>query len=255
MEYFNEEQKLLLMEGSLTLSTLTEGLDCLRKANMYEKGLYYQAFLSLSIGIERLLKIILLYEYRINNDGKFPENNYLKEKGHDLYEMFKIVSPNTLEDNVDNLVIKFLSNFAKSTRYYNLDVLTRRDVKLLNPLEECKNIEDIIIEKYNVKQRKIQNQNPFVNHMNEISSILYLDMRGREINDFNDVLNECEMRDIIQGYNVLVFYKIIKSLMYTLTEYEIRNNLFPCLREFFSYFRGNFTDSEIRKKKSWRNVM
>ncbi len=28
-----------------------------------------------------------------------------------------------------------------------------------------------------------------------------------------------------------------------------------CLRKYFSYFRGNFTDSEIRKKKKWRNAM
>lgn len=256
MEYFRDEEKLLLMEGSLTLATLTEGLDCLRKANIYQKGLYYQAFFSLSTGIERLLKLIIIYKYRIENNGIFPENNDLKEKGHNLYEMFKIVSPKLLEDNIYNLVINFLNNFAKSTRYYNLDILTGRETKLLNPLEEWKNIEDYILKEYNVKSKEEnQDKNLLINYMNEISSILYLDMRGNQINDFNDIINESEMRDTIQGYNVLVVYKIIKSLVYILSELETRNNLFPCLREYFSYFRGNFTDSEIRRKKSWRNAM
>lgn len=122
MEYFREEEKLLLMEGSLTVATLTEGLDCLRKYN---------------------------------------------------------------------LVINFLSNFARSTRYYNLDILTGKEIKLLNPLEEWKDIEDCILKKYNVKSTKEkQDKNLLINYMNEISSILYLDMRGNQINDFNDIVNE-----------------------------------------------------------------
>ena len=38
------------------------------------------------------------------------------------------------------------------------------------------------------------------------------------------------------------------------TEYELKNNLFPYLREYFIYFRADYTDGEIRRKKSWRNI-
>ena len=62
MEEFNQAEKLLLIEGSLSAYALANGLDCLRRANVYEKGMYYQSFFSLSIGIERLLKLIIIYE-------------------------------------------------------------------------------------------------------------------------------------------------------------------------------------------------
>ena len=129
MEEFSKEERLLLIEGSLTAFSLAEGLDCLRKANVYEKGLYYQAFFSLSIGIERLLKLIIIYDYRVKNNGKFPENKEIKTKGHDLHEMFNIVVPSILENNIYNSTISFLSDFAKTTRYYNLDVLTGKEIQ------------------------------------------------------------------------------------------------------------------------------
>lgn len=130
---FSREEKLLLIEGSLTAFALADGLDCLRKANVYEKGMYYKAFFSLSIGLERLLKLIIMYEYRIRNNGNFPDNKEIKTKGHNLYEMFNIVVPEILENDLYNNIIKFLSNFAKTTRYYNLDVLTGEEIQELNP--------------------------------------------------------------------------------------------------------------------------
>ena len=84
MQDFRIEEKLLLLEGSLSGYAIGEGLECLRKANIYEKGMYYQAFFSLSIGIERLLKLIIIYEYRENHTGEFPDNNYIKNKGHKI---------------------------------------------------------------------------------------------------------------------------------------------------------------------------
>lgn len=53
---FTEKERILANEAALTASLLGNGLNSLRRADMYNKGLYYQAFFSLSIGIERLLK-------------------------------------------------------------------------------------------------------------------------------------------------------------------------------------------------------
>ena len=224
MEMFNQQEKLLLLEGALTSACLAEGLECLKHANIYNKGMYYQAFMALATGVERLLKLLIIYEYKISNNDNLPDNKFLKQKGHNLYDMFKSVAPHILEDELNNKIIKFLSNFAMTTRYYNLDVLTGKDIKLLNPLQEWNSIETKILEVYAVKNKKLNNA---------------------------DVITDCETREERQEYGVVVFYKIIKSLVYKLTRLEMDNNLFPCLREFFINFRGNFTDSEIRKKKSW----
>lgn len=255
MQDFSQEEKLLLIEGSLTAFALAEGLDCLRKANVYEKGMYYQSFFSLSIGLERLLKLIIIYEYRLRNNGDFPDNKEIKSKGHNLHEMFNIVVPKILENNLYNNAINFLSNFAKTTRYYNLDVLTGKEIEKLNPLSEWNNIEKMILKEYNVKIRDIPNKNGLSNNLNQITDVLFFDMNSNQINNAMYIVDEIEQRDVIQGYNVLVFYKIIRVLVNILAEYELKNNLFPCLREYFVYFRGNYTDGEIRRKKSWRNII
>lgn len=49
MKYFSEDEKFLLLESNLTLATIADGLDCLKNANGYQKGIFYQAFFSLSI--------------------------------------------------------------------------------------------------------------------------------------------------------------------------------------------------------------
>lgn len=255
MQEFSMEEKLLLIEGSLTAYSLAEGLDCLRKANIYEKGMYYQAFFSLSIGLERLLKLIIIYDYRANNNGTFPENKEIKEKGHNLYKMFNIVAPNILKNNLYNSIINFLSDFAKTTRYYNLDVLTGEESQKLNPLEEWNYIERMILKEYDAEIKITPNKNILANNLNQIADVVFLDMNLNTVSDAMYIVNEIEERDTIQGYSVLTFYKIISALVNILTEREIKNNLFPCLREFFSHFRANYTDGEIRRKKSWRNIV
>lgn len=78
MEYFSEDEKFLLLEANLTLATIADGLDCLKNANVYQKGIFYQAFFSLSIGIERLLKLIIIDKHRIENQGRFPSNKVIR---------------------------------------------------------------------------------------------------------------------------------------------------------------------------------
>ena len=209
MEEFNQAEKLLLIEGSLSAYALANGLDCLRRANVYEKGMYYQSFFSLSIGIERLLKLIIIYEYRIKNDGKFPDNKVIKQKGHDLYEMISTIKPKLLENELYKNTIKFLSEFAKNTRYYNLDVLTGKEMQNLNPIEQWNNIEKMILKQYNVKIKETQNKKEIVNKINEVSDILFLDMNSNLVNEARYIVDEVEKRNIIQGYDVLVFYKIM----------------------------------------------
>lgn len=79
MEYFSEDEKFLLLEANLTLATIADGLDCLKDANGYQKGIFYQAFFSLSIGIERVLKLIIIDKHRIENQGRFSSNKLIRD--------------------------------------------------------------------------------------------------------------------------------------------------------------------------------
>ena len=126
----------LIQEAGIAAESLASGLGTLRKANYAQQRLYYHAFFGLSIGLERLMKLIVLIAHVIETGGQFPDSNWLKHKyGHNLLRLFSGVksirsgfAPGTfrweLEDeDVANAILLVLSDFATATRYYNLDLL------------------------------------------------------------------------------------------------------------------------------------
>ena len=72
-------------EAKFTKDMLASGITQLGKANYGQKGIYFQAFTSLTTGLERIGKLCLILDYYISNNGKFLEDRYVrKEIGHDL---------------------------------------------------------------------------------------------------------------------------------------------------------------------------
>jgi hypothetical protein len=127
----------LLREGTLTAELLCAGVTTLRKATMPRSGLYELALFNLSIGFERICKLVVLIDYYLTNKAAFPSNDLLKKNyGHDLDKLFpsvaKIVAERTITAEYTDLplseihkeIISSLTEFAKTTRYYNLDYLT-----------------------------------------------------------------------------------------------------------------------------------
>ncbi|WP_419939306.1 hypothetical protein [Candidatus Palauibacter sp.] len=51
-------------------------------------GEYYIAFFGLSVGLERLAKLVLVVDHAISNDGTMPSDNMVKEYGHKLVRLF-----------------------------------------------------------------------------------------------------------------------------------------------------------------------
>ncbi|MEH0417272.1 hypothetical protein [Streptomyces sp. B21-083] len=126
----------LLHEAGLAAQTLCTGLTTLRKANYQQTEKYYAGFFSYTIGLERVMKLTVLLDALVT-DGKFPSDQQLKNAyGHDLNKLLRAVreirakhEPSDFRwklphpDIIDDAV-KFLAEFARTTRYYNLDVLS-----------------------------------------------------------------------------------------------------------------------------------
>ncbi|MGW3287540.1 hypothetical protein ACWDR3_23190 [Streptomyces sp. NPDC001002] len=126
----------LLHEAGLAAHTLCIGLTTLRKANYQQTERYYGGFFNYTIGLERVMKLTILLDSLVE-DGKFPSNKQLKDAyGHDLNKLLRAVQeirakldqselrwqlphPDIIDD-----AVTFLAEFAKTTRYYNLDVLS-----------------------------------------------------------------------------------------------------------------------------------
>ena len=154
---------LLTLEGHLLHASLTHGLTALRAAEVSNKGTFYTAFFQLSIGIERLMKVILVIDHMAKNRMATPTNDALKKKGHDLITLFDYLhslpdlTPNPLAV-IDRMqlpfkILAFLSGYAKRSRYYNLDALASAAVTADPLVEWHRIVEDILSTDVSAKQR------------------------------------------------------------------------------------------------------
>src|SRR6266571_4883533 len=74
---------------------LGSGATQIRSANYASKGGYFQAFTSLSTGLERIGKLCLMLDHYIDHDRQFPDSTYVKNHiGHNIaviYEQSKAI--------------------------------------------------------------------------------------------------------------------------------------------------------------------
>lgn len=126
---------LLQQEGHLISSCLASGLTQLRGANVHNKGAFYGSLFNLSVGLERLLKAIVIMDFMVKNSLRVPSKAQLKAFGHDILGIYdscvnislnentKLPARSTL-DSITGEILGLLSDFAQTTRYHNLDALS-----------------------------------------------------------------------------------------------------------------------------------
>lgn len=267
----DKEISLLLKEASLANRCIGEGLTSIRKCGTFDAGGIYMASLLVSSGIERLMKIILVQNFRIENNGDLPNNNYLKGKGHNLIELYQniinIKERNNInklgdvlrENEISNQIFIYLNDFAKGARYYNLDELTNSNKKSSNPLSEWENIEKKILMLHKKKKKSkteilLENDN-FVKSLESSVAILKYGVDNQLFRSPVEYLNKYKDIDFTQGYFVYYILKIIKFLNLILKNLENKIGSIPFTNEFFSFYM--IVDSEeypcykIRKLKKW----
>jgi hypothetical protein len=122
-------------EGELAAEQLASGVTILGRANHAQPGLYTQAFFALSIGMERLAKLIVVADYAITNGGRYPTNQELRDFGHNIAALLQrcdeissqyrsgqlhAIRPNS---PIHQGIVTGLCEFGVLSRYYNLDFI------------------------------------------------------------------------------------------------------------------------------------
>lgn len=247
---FTEKELNLANEAALTSSLLGNGLNALRRADLYNKGLYYQAFFSLSIGIERLLKIIVISQYRVNHNEAFPTDINPRKFGHDLVKLCEYTGIKFESNSLHIKLITFLNDFARKSRYYNIDSMMNTSEKYNDPLYDWYLISCDI---YNSSKKKniIQNKRDLANIIDSFSLISFYNFQGNEITNAIELLEEFESRNIIQSYSVQFMFEIINKLVNEIRRLEHQKYMMPLLSEFFPMYNNYWKPYEIRKKKNW----
>ncbi len=128
---------LLEQEGLLAQACLCNGLTALRRANLGDKkGLFYSAFFELSIGFERVLKLVLVLDHMARNQLVPPDSKAVEDYGHKLRSLFDAAMGICAAHGVTALdafqpnslpiaILRFLDYFAHpGGRYSNINKLT-----------------------------------------------------------------------------------------------------------------------------------
>lgn len=253
---FTEKEQLLANEAHLTRSMLISGLNSLRRANIILKGEYYQAFFSLSIGFERMLKIIYIREYQSKYEGLFPSGNELKKLSHNLVELWDYIDMDKLE-GIHKDILQFLDSFAGYARYYNLDIIMDKDGKNKECGDVLKNwasIQRNILNASGKESNLSTNQCQFAKIMDGTCVTLMHNLEGEELSSVSRLMEEEKNSDIIQGYSVQYIFEIIKIMYYRIDKIEKVDYRMPVLTEFFDFFIDYWKPYQIRNKKNWLNI-
>lgn len=259
-DYNSKNVRLILKEAGLAATCIEQGLTALRKANFAQKWNYYQAFFLLSIGVERLLKLTVVTKYRVELN-KLPDNGELKKYGHDIEKLYvKVLTEIDPEDNFikeDNLyssILQFISEFAKSSRYYNLDSLSGSD-KGNDPLYQWSLIQKEVVKRHCMPIQLSLEEKFLVEVMGANSHVIHTTESDKEIDNFLDFYSQGKNLDQVQGYSVFYVYKIISHLVGKLQFLSNKVYMMPVLNEFFPLFSaGSMSTNEIIKKKNWNNL-
>lgn len=261
----------LANEMALANQMIGTGLTAIRKANLANKGVYAEAFFNLSIGLERMGKLIFILHHCYTHGGTFPTDKDLKNLGHDIKSLFAHAqtvrelypSNNELSPWTDckiaDAIIMHLSHFAARTRYYNLDYLTvGKATKSSDPLASWQRlvITPILKKHYSEKARKKDEQQSHLMNalFGDAIMVRFTSETGKPIDNYKDLSNQTNANIHGNKWAQLYLLRIVRFLALTLDSlsdkaYELRYEFVPHVSDFFGKFHND--DSYFKTRKTW----
>lgn len=273
MYYFNNTFRAFLDEASFTKEILGIGVTQLYKANYAKKGIYFQSFVCLSTGIERLEKLCLILSYCISHNGIYPSEKEIRQYGHNLRSLFNACQnaakkneitfrfPCPVNDELHTSILDILSEFASSQgRYSNINAIvgSNDDVDCIN---RWHNDVDMVLYKTRVSPQKkntIENNAILIGEfMNEFTMVLHTGENRRSINEAIEASRMTGVWEAVAPYRQLYVLHIIRYLTELIMKLGylcvcILPEDIPSFGEIFGLFYND--DSFFRSRKTWDNL-
>lgn len=261
----------LQREAQLAAEQIATGVTVLGRANHAQPGLYSQAFFGLSIGLERLGKLILIAHHAIENTGNFPSDSDLRQIGHDLRTLLprceligKTVNPGRPYasrpiDSIHQGIEETLSEFAAKSRYYNINYITGGAGKQTDPIAMWwdKVAGPICERHYSDRQRKkdAARASVMTELLGDHAIVLHHMENGTEINAADAYFGRAGATAVVQKHGRLYTLQIVRwlaSILFELSHcgaYQERIEPLLGLSEPFGIF-GN-DDRYLRNRRAW----
>lgn len=259
----------LCKEAQFTVEMLCSGYTEIRKANYAKRGVYFQAFTSLSTGFERIGKLCYLLIYAIEHGGSFPTDNDLKNVfRHDIIKLYRLILEfknkhdikydflQDLDKPIYQSILNVLSRFAKGDRYANIDLLINNR-SYDDPISVWYKDVDLVIFQEKIsdkKKEKIKRDASLVHYLtSNFVMIRHTGEDGKEINTAFEGSLRTGINDAVAPYRQLYVFHIIRFFAESLQEIESiarRKHFFeiPYFNEIFRVFYND--DSYFKNRKT-----
>jgi len=139
-----------IRESEMAAGLIAAGATLIGQADFSREANYYLALFQISIGFERVCKLICLGDYILDHSGSYPPKSFFKKQAHDLIKLTdrareierkRKVTGGWLIDPRSSPysdVLSVLSEFAESSRYYNLNHLSTPTPSQSDPIQHWK---------------------------------------------------------------------------------------------------------------------
>ncbi|UCV08527.1 hypothetical protein [Dechloromonas denitrificans] len=259
----NKKTTLLKREASSAAMSIGIGLTHIRKFDFVQPGFFYSALSSFSFGLERILKLLVIWEYRVQNSGRFPTNKQLRDYGHNIHELMQFVKSGcekrsllmddeVFQDEIFHLIVPYLSEYALTARYYNLDTLTDRGHSTLEPFHRWDaEVGALICKRHyrlNLEKRALIEQ--VSAKCEDAFSVMLQTESGSPITSLRDFYLHGMTVASKQRYSMYYLYVLVRLCSDFLAELDDELQEYPAISEFFVVFR-NRDKQYILQKKSW----
>jgi hypothetical protein len=226
------EWQALHREASLVSQIIGSGATALGRASYADGfGEYYTAFFGLSIGIERLAKLILIADYAVENGAKLPNQNVVKKFGHKLSVLIEkadqIATKHSLTleyakptDPICWATIECLDAFADASkgRYANFEAIGN---PAFDPNNEPVNrwwvkvIEPILDKHYRGRAAEAQvrhNAKSMAEVIGNAISVQYFDEQGKPMTDIATASERTGQTELARKYGRFYTLSIVRWL-------------------------------------------
>ena len=255
----------LCKEAQFTVEMLCSGYTEIRKANYAKRGVYFQAFTSLSTGFERIGKLCYLLIYAIEHGGSFPTDNDLKKVlRHDIIKLYELILEfknkhdikydflQDLDKPIYQSILNVLSRFAKGDRYANIDLLINNR-SYDDPISVWYKDVDLVIFQEKIsdkKKEKIKMDASLVHYLT--SNFVMLRHTGEDGKDINTAFEgslRTGINDAVAPYRQLYVFHIIRFFVESLNMVEsvFNNQNFFEIPYFKDFFRVFYNDDAYMK--------
>jgi hypothetical protein len=258
-------------EAQFTYELLGAGATQIRRADYATKGIYFQAFTSLSTGLERIGKLALMLDHYITTKGAFPDLKYLKVNiGHkisliyaksiDVVRNRKIPLHflSNLDDPLHQAILKILSDFAEGDRYSNIDLLVGNP-RARDPVAAWfRNVDLQIFEARVSERRKRQiseNAHIIDSIVGDMSYVQHTSETGSGITNIEEASYRTGLQNAVSPHRQLLVLQIIRfwaelvdHLQHGAMQVD-ENEDIPYLNEIFAPFVN--ADTYMKTRKTW----